>query len=264
MKRSKRLRWLGAEFTIIVLGVLSALFVDTWLGDYQDGKRAELYRDQLITDLSVDVINYNSRIDYYNRIRDFGLAALKDLEGEEPMDDFALLFAAFNAAEEWPLSAESSAFEDMKNTGNTHLLSDDLQLRLSLTRYYRDIDARSVVWNLPRDFRRIARGIVPNPLQQAIHSKCNETPKDELEVEDVRTSESTEGYLIRSQRTLDGSFCDIDLADYASSAAAEQLRNHPDAIPALRFRMSEARVANQLFAEQLSMAEDLLKQLAEQ
>jgi hypothetical protein len=38
LELAKRWRWLGIEFVVIVLGVLSALFVDTWVEDRENAK----------------------------------------------------------------------------------------------------------------------------------------------------------------------------------------------------------------------------------
>ena len=104
-----RWRWLGAEFTIIVLGVLSALFVDTWIEERNDAKRAIEYRERLAADLRTDVNEINARMEYFQRVREFGLAVLEVYEGRRQMSDFDLMFAAFNAAEEWGFSPESSS-----------------------------------------------------------------------------------------------------------------------------------------------------------
>ena len=57
MELAKRWRWLGVEFLVISLGVLAALFVDTWVEDRENAERAEVYRQRLIVDLERDVAN---------------------------------------------------------------------------------------------------------------------------------------------------------------------------------------------------------------
>ena len=48
MEFSERRRWLWLEFAVIMLGVLSALLVDTWIQDREDSRRAEIYRERLM------------------------------------------------------------------------------------------------------------------------------------------------------------------------------------------------------------------------
>ena len=177
MQVSERFRWLWLEFMIIMLGVLTALFVDTWLEDHENAKRGDIYRKMLVEDLETDVHNIGARGSYYKNIRNHGLLVLRDLDGKNSLDDFTLLFSAFNAAEEWVFSAQSSTFVDMQSTGGL-LLIDDLSLRLDLVSYYRENIARSGVWNPPSEFRALARGIIPSDLQADIHALCNQATAD--------------------------------------------------------------------------------------
>lgn len=93
---------------VIILGVLSALFVDAWLKDSEDLERGRVYRALLIQDLESDVRSLGSRTLYYKHIRENGLLVLRDLDGVSAVDDFTLLLAAFTAAKEWGFSAELS------------------------------------------------------------------------------------------------------------------------------------------------------------
>ncbi|HSQ69090.1 MAG TPA: hypothetical protein VLM41_03320 [Steroidobacteraceae bacterium] len=244
-----RWRWLGAEFTIIVLGVLSALFVDTWIQERNDAARAAEYRVRLAADLRTDVNEMNARMEYFKRVREFGLAVLEVYEGRGEMSDFDLMFAAFNAAEEWGFSPESSTYTDMQSTGHLALLKD-LQFRLGLGRYYRELEARSAVWTPPSAYREVARGIIPNALQAAIHAQCN------AEVADI---------VLLSARAGPGAEqpCRLNPSDYDVAAAATRLRTHPEAEELLRYRVSQLRVAIDLFRNQRIIAERLIEQLAE-
>ena len=168
-----RWRWLGLEFTVIVLGVLTALFVDTTLQDWQDAEREAVYLERLTLDLERDLANLDAVMGYYASIREHGLATLADLEGAPRMDELHTLFSAFNAAEEWGFTLESSTFDDMRSTGGLALIKD-VRLRLQLADYHRQGGSRKSVWDLPRDYRERARGIIPNALQAAIHERCND------------------------------------------------------------------------------------------
>ena len=97
MEFSERRRWLWLEFAVIMLGVLSALLVDTWIQDREDSRRAEIYRERLIADLESDKRNIDARIAYYGRIRHHALAVIEMYEGSRQLEDFELLFSAFNA-----------------------------------------------------------------------------------------------------------------------------------------------------------------------
>ena len=254
MQFSQRFRWLSIEFVVIILGVLSALFVDTWLKDSEDLERGLVYRALLIQDLESDVRALGSRTLYYKHIRDNGLLVLRDLDGVSTVDDLTLLVAAFIAAEEWGFSAELSTYLDMQNTGGLRLL-DDLPMRLELTRYHREMIPRSEVWNLPAEFRALARGIIPSDLQTAIHANCNQATADITLGDYDLDRPEYEGL------TLVQSGCQLDAAIFDLNIPAAKLRGHPDAASLLRYRMSQIRVSIRLFEGQVLAAEKILKGL---
>ena len=253
MELSQRWRWIGVEFTVIVLGVLSALFVDTWIEDRQDARKAEIYRQRLAADFETDVDNLRSAINYYTRIETYGLAALAYFEGRVELDDFTLLFNAFNAAEEWGFSSETSTFLDMQSTGNLSLL-DNLTLRLNIANYHREIEPLRVVWALPSEFRALARGLIPNDLQVAIHEACVGYLGEAI------LQDSWKATLNFGAPEV-GEYCGLDSEGFDVALAAERLRNHPEAEQLLRYRISQAGVSVRLFEGQEILAQQLLQQL---
>jgi hypothetical protein len=262
MERRERFRWLLVEFAVIVLGVLSALFVDTWIDERQDAERAAVYRERLVFDLQRDISGLDGVIRYYGNIREHGLMVLADLEGDARLDDFALMFSAFNAAEEWGFVLESATFSDMQSTGGLSLI-EDVPLRLALAEYHRIGASRGNVWGLPRDYREVARGIIPNTLQTAIHERCQE----EAFAAEFLTVEASEGAAFSAaSEPLTASaggrgVCGLDPIDFDVARAVAALRADTEIRRLLRFRMSEVRVAIALFAGQRVMAEDLLLRL---
>jgi hypothetical protein len=55
--------------------------------------------------------------------------------------------------------------------------------------------------------------------------------------------------------------CHLDPAEFDVAAAAERLRTHPAAAELLRYRVSQLRIAVDLFQNQRAIAEELLEQL---
>jgi len=268
MELSKRWRWLGVEFLVIALGVFAALFVDTWVEEHQNAEKAVVYRERLATDLERDVSNMAIAIDYYQGIRDYGLMTLADLEGKERLDDFLLLFAAFNAAEEWGFQLESSTYNDLQSTGGLALLRD-VQFRIDLADYHRTARNRATVWNLPRPYREVARGIIPNDLQAAIHETCVATDMEEAITGPLSAVKTAGAKFPAVAAPLTGSatatgYCGLNPADFDLAIAAAELRSDPTVARLLRFRNSEIRVAIALFEGQQELARNLLARLAEE
>lgn len=258
----RRWRWLGVEFLVIALGVLAALFVDTWVEDRENAERAEVYRQRLIVDLERDIRNLDAVIEYYSGVRNYALMTLADLEREQPLDDFILLHAAFNAAEEWLFILESSTYNDLQSTGALALI-DDVALRIELAEYHRAGKAREVAWNLVRDYRAVARGIIPNTLQKAIHTSCNsnlnsDSPSPGEANSNAQISVSIEP--LTGSATAEG-LCGLNPGDFVLDKAAAELRSDTRIPHLLRYRISQLRVAAALFEGQRQSAEQLLDRL---
>ncbi len=267
MELTKRWRWLGIEFLVIALGVFSALAVDTWVEDRQNAKKEAIYRERLKADLERDVANMDAIIDYFRSVSAHGLMTLADLDGVKPLDDFQLMFAAFNAAEEWPFRTESSTYNDLQSTGGLSLLSD-VQFRIDLADYHRVTETRQHLWDLPRVYRETARGIIPNKLQVAIHEACDASsgenplsgPLSAIETSSAELEAATDPYT--SPATAEG-FCGLNPEDFELSRAVAEFRSNPDVARQLRFRVSEINVAIALFKGQRALANELLLRLAE-
>lgn len=265
-----RWRWLGAEFTIIVLGVLSAKFVDTWLQDRQDAQRENVYLERLELDLQRDLVNLDAVIQYYGNIRAHGLTVLAVLDGDRELDDFGLLFSAFNAAEEWGFLLESSTFNDLQSTGGLALI-DDVQFRLDLAEYYRQGESRAAVWDLPRQYRERVRGIIPNSLQTAIHEDCDSSRRPVNTASRTTEAPGVPGTywsanvapsvepLTSSASTPDT--CGLDPEDFELEKSAKEVRQDRQLARFLRYRISQIRVAIALFRGQREMAEELLAKI---
>jgi hypothetical protein len=259
---SKRWRWLGVEFVVIMLGVLAALFVDTWVEDRENTRKAADYRQRLTADLKQDIQNIDAVIDYYEGIRTYGLLTLEDLEGRRRLEDFDLLLAAFNAAEEWGFSLESGTYSDLQNTGGLALL-DDVEFRLALSNYHRQAITRGEVWALPSRYRELARGVIPNALQAAIHESCVADPNDLLPLKATGTTGAHTSAAIQplTGSAAPGGVCGLDPQDFDLVRAAEELRQDAEIERELRYRTSEARVSVALFKGQKVMAQELLERL---
>lgn len=268
-----RWRWLAAEFVVIVLGVLGALAVDTWMDDHEAASRAVDYRVRLTRDIEHDIVNLQEVISYYRNIRAHGLATLDVLEGDTELDDMSLMFSAFNAAEEWGFTLETATFDDMRSTGGLGLIAD-VQLRLDIAEYYRQGENRRGVWDLPRAYRERARGIIPDALQTAIHERCQLAGAPFGRSADVQASSNPGSFasanvaptVTRSVEPLTGSadatdLCGLDATDFALDRAAHELRADTEIRRLLRFRMSEVRVAIALYEGQEDLAEALLVRL---
>lgn len=265
MELSKRWRWLAIEFLVIALGVFSALVVDTWVEDRQNAEKEAIYRERLKVDLERDVANMTAVIEYFGSIANYGRMTLADLDGIKALEDFQLMFAAFNAAEEWPFRTESSTYKDLQSTGGLSLLTD-VQFRIDLADYHRTADTRQEVWELPRAYRETARGIIPNDLQLAIHEACDASNGEKTSSGPLSAVDTLGNALPAAVEPFTGSAtasgaCGLNPEDFELTRAVTEFRSNPDIPRQLRFRVSEINVAIALFKGQSQLAQQLLARL---
>ena len=64
------------EFFLVVLGVLAALMVDTWIEQRNDDNLRQEYLARLADDLEADRQSLEYRISFFTSVRSFGLQSL--------------------------------------------------------------------------------------------------------------------------------------------------------------------------------------------
>jgi len=165
------------EFVLVVLGVLVALMVDSWIEQRDDDNLRQEYLASLTDDLKADQQNLEYRISFFTSVSSFGLKTRDELRSDEPVNQDALL-AAYYASENWNYALVKNTYEDLQSTGNIRLFGD-LDLRLSLAAYHTKATADEV--KLPQKYREIVRGIIPIKIQAAIRKYCP-TTDDSIEI----------------------------------------------------------------------------------
>lgn len=126
-----------AEFFLVVMGVLAALMVDTWMEERQDDNLRQEYMTRLADDLETDRQSLDYRISFYSAVRNFGIETLGRIQSDSQVEQEAIL-AAYYASELFLFRSLENTYEDMQSTGNIRLLAD-IELRLALASYYRKI-----------------------------------------------------------------------------------------------------------------------------
>ena len=227
------------EFFLVVLGVLTALMVDTWIEQRNDDKLRQEYLARLTGDLEADRQSLEYRILFFTSVRSFGLQTLEKLRSGGPVDQDAIL-AAYYAAENFEFWPIGNTYEDLQNTGNIRLL-DDIELRLALASYHsRASVART---NLTESYRKLVRGVIPWKIQAAIREHCPTTDQND---------EVPTGF---PPCTLPGISADEVNAVFAG------LRAYPGIVEILTYRVSDVDVAVYLYQVERQMVLDVLARL---
>jgi len=225
-----------AEFFLVVLGVLAALMVDTWMEERQDDNLRQEYMTRLADDLETDRQSLDYRISFYSAVRDFGLETLDRIQSDSQVEQEAIL-AAYYTSELFLFRSLKNTYEDMLSTGNIRLLAD-IELRLALASYYRKISAEAT--DTAEDYRRIVRGIIPWKIQAAIREHCPTID----EIGEIPTG-----------------FPPCKLPGVSTDEVNEvfqSLRTHPDLVNVLTFRVSDVDTSIYLFKAQKQTALSVL------
>lgn len=233
----KRKRVLG-EFTLIVLGVLTALGAEEYVAGRRDAALAEEYRTRLHSELTQDVSALQRRAEFFRIVANHGRETLRWLGSDEPGEEDTLL-GALLASERWSFTARTSTYLDLQSTGNLELVGD-LELRAALSRYHAELEQRQEVWAFPDDYRRLVRGIVPLALQDHVRDGCGVS--DQSGSNDVVRGECPLGVLSN--------------AEVAKAVAG--IRALPDLERSLRQHVAEVESGAFLYSTQRTLAEDAL------
>ena len=227
------------EFFLVVLGVLAALMVDTWIEERNDDNLRQEYLARLADDLEADRQRLEHRISFFTSVHSFGLQTLERLRSDGPVDQDAIL-AAYYASENYAFWPIRNTYEDLQNTGNIRLL-DDIELRLALASYHsRASVART---NLTESYRKLVRGVIPWKIQAAIREHCPTTDQND---------EVPTGF---PPCTLPGISADEVNAVFAG------LRAYPGIVEILTYRVSDVDVAVYLYQVEKQMVLGVLARL---
>lgn len=231
---------LFGEFVLIVLGVLMALTVDTWVDQWNDRSLRSEYIARLMADLELDLQGLDLRIEFFTDVSRRGQETLDWLQSEQPPNT-DILVGAFYSSEMYGFQPIASTYNDLQNTGNIGLL-DDLDLRRELGAYYALAVARQPGWNTPRSYRDIARSVIPPKVQTQIRESC---PAEVL------------------GRSTGLAQCELPGAETRDIAVAlTKLRSDPATVRALSLLIGEVDVSILLYGQQADEARALIERLS--
>jgi hypothetical protein len=155
-------RTLG-EFVIIVMGVLAALAVDEWRGDYNDKKTELDYLDRLRVDIERDIEEFSSQLSMLENKADF-LQSLLDntIESQFLENPRALMEAKVVSSFRGLPDSVSTTFDELKNTGRLALIQD-IAIRKAMSEYYSGYESLSgQLHRMPMgNYGRLVLEIVP-------------------------------------------------------------------------------------------------------
>lgn len=131
-------RYAVGEILLVVIGILIALQVNTWNENQKNRKEEFKYLNGIISDLTVDSLNYDSMSRYMSRVVEVNNSILRKFSENEEIDeqDYKNAFKTFTIP---PVRGQNSTFDEMQSSGKLNLIKDD-SLRNKILHYYSERD----------------------------------------------------------------------------------------------------------------------------
>ena len=215
------------DFVIVVAGVFIGIQVANWNEARLTDQKAAVFSERLRADLRGEAWSFEFMGGYYRQVLANARRAHDALSGRAPLDDEALLVAAYRATQYQGFVRRRATWEELSSTGELGLIRDPALRQLAMDVY--EVPAYDWTVNDGRSsaYRQAFRRTVDLPVQDALAAACGDRIIEE-------------GDFAGIAGTLDYP-CDPDLDAEAAAVAAQALRADPDILPLLRLQATNTR-----------------------
>ena len=203
-------RYALGEFSIVVLGVLAAFWVENWNSERKDRVLEREYIQSLLGDLRADSGSFSSTLNRTEELADYISVVLDSIESRKisvSPKDFVL---AANSLSRLTFPAESrSTINDLMSTGNLRLI-ESREVRSAISDYYTALDWNAQWREVWRSYQLSMASIVP-------------------ELVDVRFREA---FLFDADR-IPWVTTDIEISASDAEGILQRFSDHPQALTAI-------------------------------
>lgn len=213
---------IGIELVIVVLGVFVGMQVSNWNEERDTDQRAAVFTQHLLEDLREEAWGYQLMIEYNQQVRANAERAESALTGEVPLDDEALLVAAYRATQCKQKLRRRATHDELISTGTIGLIRDRTLRDLAMRVYSMPTIDNFVREGMESRYREAFRMTVPIAIQRTLAQSCG----DKL---------TPVGDYASLAHSLDYP-CHTGLPGTAIREAAAALRGNPMLLPSLRKR----------------------------
>jgi hypothetical protein len=220
----KHQHWTGVfiELVIVVLGVFIGMQVSNWNQERDTDQRAAVFTQHLLEDLREEAWGYQLMIEYNQQVRANAERAEGALTGEVPLDDEALLVAAYRATQYKQKLRRRATYDELISTGTIGLIRDRTLRDLAMRVYSMPTIDNIVREGIESQYREAFRMTVPIAVQRTLAQSCGDKP-------------TPVGDYASLAHSLDYP-CHTGLSGTAIREAAAALRGNPMLLPSLRLR----------------------------
>ncbi len=213
---------IAIELVVVVVGVFIGLQASNWNQDRETDQRATVFTQHLNEDLREEAWGYQLMIEYNQQVRANAERAEGALTSEVPLDDEALLVAAYRATQYKQKLRRRATYDELISTGTIGLIRDRTLRDLAMRVYSMPTIENFVREGMESRYREVFRMTVPIAVQRTLAQSCG----DKL---------TPVGDYASLAHSLDYP-CHTGLTETAIRDAAAALRGNPMVLPALRKR----------------------------
>jgi len=175
-KHVKDQNWFAValDFVIVVFGVFIGIQLGNWNSDRADEARAKTYLERLGTDINIDIVNAQRKLEFWSQVSTYGTLGLDYAETGQAngRSEWQLLLAYFQASQLDEFTVTDTTYQEMRSAGELSLIKN-LYLRETLGNYYA-LSGNYVLTERPR-YREHVRGKIPIRIQSYIWTNCYNT-----------------------------------------------------------------------------------------
>ena len=233
------------DFLIVVAGVFVGTQVSNWNSERLEQRRAQAYLARIQANLQDDQAGMKGALAYWADVIRYGEAAIAyaDEDRLEGGSRWKTVLAFYQASQFLPFRANDTTYQELRSAGDLGLVRD-ARLRDALAVYYVTgplAGSPHLIQQNP-EYRTVVRGYTPVPVSDYIWKRC-----------------------VRNAGAQDESFddgCESPLTDAQAQAILDRYVSAPGLLPALRFWVTNQKVASELVRGTIEDAETLERQVA--
>ena len=150
----------AAELVLVVVGILIALYIDSWVDERKDRELEKSYLEALLVDLDAIDEAISLKLEYeeaFLRAAESAYVAVQGRGAGYGVEDLARWVSTLTVRN--TLWIDSPAYSDLINTGNLDLITDR-GFRTSLLRYFDDVERLELVMD-KNNLEFVDRGFMP-------------------------------------------------------------------------------------------------------
>lgn len=235
----------GIDFLIVVAGVFVGTQVSNWNSDRLEQRRAQGYLARIQANLGDDQALMRSALDYWGTVIRYGETAIAYAD-EGRLDDgspWRTVLAFYQASQMLPFRMDDTTYQELKSAGDLGLIRD-ARLRNALAEYYvtGPLGGSPHLLQYNPEYRTLVRGYTPTRVSDYIWERCV-----------VRMGSQEEAF---------DPDCEAPVSDAEARAILERYVTAPNILPALRFWVTNQKVAHALLRVAIKDAEMLERQVA--